>query len=311
MALSWTAYLLYHIRVHLSRGFQNFFQKSFEPVVREAFIRSLSQGLLIISHFLSLVKGVVKIFFGGLTGRLPFYPAFIILPAPIPPAPFPVGRGRIIVFLCKGLRPLHPRGWVGSGLEVGGEVVFDRMACPGRRGCGGWWWNARRGLDRAVAVLPRLYHPSCPHPPDPLPGGKGENHSFLMQGASPLASPGLGGKRHWRWAGRWRPAGGLLQRRGKVNLSSSNPAEAAKPILQHPASQPPCKSAREGWNRARTLVFNNNNSFGKVLGGSGDSFKSPPAYLPVSPYLPPCGFKKRQCVRCRTPCPGRGRGGGR
>ncbi len=45
--------------------FKTFFQKSFEPVVREAFIRSLSQGLLIISHFLSLVKGVVKIFFGG------------------------------------------------------------------------------------------------------------------------------------------------------------------------------------------------------------------------------------------------------
>ena len=64
-ALSWTAYLLYHIRIHLSRGFQNFFQKSFEPAVWEAFIRSLPQGLLIISHFLPLVKGVKKIFFGG------------------------------------------------------------------------------------------------------------------------------------------------------------------------------------------------------------------------------------------------------
>ena len=93
VALSWTAYLLYHVRIHLSRGFQNFFQKSFEPAVREAFIRPLPQGLLIISHFLPLVKGVEKIFFGGLTGRLPFYPAFTILPAPIPPAPFPSGEG--------------------------------------------------------------------------------------------------------------------------------------------------------------------------------------------------------------------------
>jgi len=65
-ALSWTAYLLYHVRIHLSRGFQNFFQKSFSPAVREAFARSLPQGLLIISHFLSLVKGVEEIFFGGL-----------------------------------------------------------------------------------------------------------------------------------------------------------------------------------------------------------------------------------------------------
>ena len=45
--------------------FKTFFQKSFEPAVREAFARSLPQGLLIISHFLPLVKGVVKIFFGG------------------------------------------------------------------------------------------------------------------------------------------------------------------------------------------------------------------------------------------------------
>ena len=30
-----------------------------------------------------------------------------------------------------------------------------------------------------------------PHPPDPLPGGKGETKGYFMQGASPLASPGL------------------------------------------------------------------------------------------------------------------------
>ena len=35
--------------------------------------------------------------------------------APIPPTPFPAGRGRFLVFLCKGLRPLHPRGWTGQG----------------------------------------------------------------------------------------------------------------------------------------------------------------------------------------------------
>ena len=30
-----------------------------------------------------------------------------------------------------------------------------------------------------------------PIPPAPLPGGKGENQGYFMQGASPLASPGL------------------------------------------------------------------------------------------------------------------------
>ena len=42
-------------------------------------------------------------------GRPPaFYFSFVS--APIPPPPFPAGRGRLKVFLCKGLRPLHPRG---------------------------------------------------------------------------------------------------------------------------------------------------------------------------------------------------------
>ena len=37
---------------------------------------------------------------------LPYHRFF----APIPPAPLPLrGRGRFLVFLCKGLRPLHPR----------------------------------------------------------------------------------------------------------------------------------------------------------------------------------------------------------
>lgn len=48
-----------------------------------------------------------------LVARLPFALAYFL--APIPPtrarrALFPAGRGRLKVILCKGLRPLHPRG---------------------------------------------------------------------------------------------------------------------------------------------------------------------------------------------------------
>ena len=42
--------------------------------------------------------------------RLPALP-LDFFSAPYPPAPLPRwGRGRFFVFLCKGLRPLHPRG---------------------------------------------------------------------------------------------------------------------------------------------------------------------------------------------------------
>ena len=49
---------------------------------------------------------------------------------------------------------------------------------------------------------------SCPHPPAPLPGGKGA-FSFLMQGASPLASPRPSRKRHGLHLRCGCPAGGL------------------------------------------------------------------------------------------------------
>ena len=44
-----------------------------------------------------------------LFGRLLTLPSVCFL-SPIPPTPFPAGRGRIKVISCKGLRPLHPRG---------------------------------------------------------------------------------------------------------------------------------------------------------------------------------------------------------
>ena len=46
---------------------------------------------------------------GGLPFWLPVAPAFSFVFAPIPPTPFPAGRGRPKLFFCKGLRPLHPQ----------------------------------------------------------------------------------------------------------------------------------------------------------------------------------------------------------
>ena len=52
---------------------------------------------------------------GGLAVLVASLPRLLLyfLP-PIPPTPFPAGRGGFLVFLCKGLRPLHPRARAGS-----------------------------------------------------------------------------------------------------------------------------------------------------------------------------------------------------
>ena len=106
---------------------------------------------------------------GGLPSLPPPYPAFSLLTCPHPPIPLPQrGRGRFLVFLCKGLRPLHPRGWMGRG--TGSTCVSATPA---------------GGLALFVARCPCLPLPFCPPSPDPLPGGKGETISLFRRGLRP------------------------------------------------------------------------------------------------------------------------------
>ena len=81
--------------------------------------------------------------------------------------------------------------------------------------CGVTWWLGVVSCDqRGACLLGRLAYPafsllSCPHPPYPLPGGKGEILGYFMQGASPLASPRLSQRRRWNRGRTARPAGGV------------------------------------------------------------------------------------------------------
>ena len=70
---------------------------------------------------------------------------------------------------------------------------------------------SKGGLPVRLPAYPAFSLRSFPHPPDPLPGGKGGIFCFLMQGAPPLASPRLSRKRHGAGECATHPAGkGLL-----------------------------------------------------------------------------------------------------
>ena len=155
---------------------------------------------------------------GGGGGCLPTLPP-TCLPAPIPPTPFPAGRGRIIVFLCKGLRPLHPR---------------HLTACGTYRAC-------QAGTRRRES--PRLSAKST-EPPfywrcrQPRRGGTGGDGTI---------------RRTRRRRLRWSSPPGLGEPMPHGYKPDSKPtAEAAKPILQNPKSQPPSNTARKPQVRAPT-----------------------------------------------------------
>ena len=225
-------------------------------------------------------------------------PCFALLSCPHPPVPLPGGKGETKVILCKGLRPLHPRGWAGRGTGEGGA-------------------NHAPGVGRArlVVCLPCFALLSCPHPPDPLPGGKGETKVILCKGLRPLHPRG--------WAGRGTGEGGEPRaRRGACPLrgggrgASRCPAEgvpslppaypafaffsAPYPPTPFPGGEggdfrlfyargfapciPGAEPIRRGFDLWKTVSFGYakdfpfNNIIEKSSGGLGDSFKSPPAF---------------------------------
>ena len=130
---------------------------------------------------------------GGNSGRLPTL-TFVLFLSPIPPTPFPAGRGRILVFLCKGLRPLHPPGLNPGGTGAGSEPRARRVAAipvacrPCRSGI------RQGGLPSLSPARPAFSFISFPYPPAPLPGGKGEIISSFRRGLRPR-HPGGGSLR--------------------------------------------------------------------------------------------------------------------
>ena len=113
--------------------------------------------------------------------------------APIPPAPFPGGEGGDFLFsYARGFAPCIPgaepgRHWFALPLwktQWGG-------ACPSVVGAAGVSGTQRGACRFWSPANPAFRFLFCPYPPSPLPGGKGVTIGYFMQGATPLASPGL------------------------------------------------------------------------------------------------------------------------
>ena len=150
----------------------------------------------------------------GFLPRLPTLPLACFL-APIP-LPLPGGKGGFLVFLCKGLRPLHPRE-----LKPGGTY----SPCHAGHPAGAGFLPHLPTLPLACFLAPS---------PCPFPAGRGIL-SFLMQGAPPLASPGAETGRHLQPFPSRTSGGGWL---------SSPPVDPAFSLLSCP--HPPAPSRREG-----------------------------------------------------------------
>ena len=88
--------------------------------------------------------------------RLPTLPLAYFI-APYPPSPLPRrGRGRPRLFSCKGLRPLHPRGWMGHGTGFAcGKPIL--AASNGTLAPAGGWEPGLQKAATAVHLYGRVY----------------------------------------------------------------------------------------------------------------------------------------------------------
>ena len=111
--------------------------------------------------------------------------------APIPPSPLPGGKGVTIGYFMQGASPLaspglNPGG-TGSPCHCGKLNGGLAPALPAQRA------SAVPGGGRAcfAACLPYLWLDFLPPSPQPPSRREGGDQGYFMQGASPLASPGL------------------------------------------------------------------------------------------------------------------------
>ena len=141
----------------------------------------------------------------------PAYPAFGLPFCPLSPQPpSPPGKGENITLFRRGLRPRHPCIKPFAALIVFAAVVPSGGLVPSVAVSAGVSGTLRVACPLCRPPTLPLVCCFAPYPPNPLPRrGRGRFFCFLMQGASPLASPAFNRLRHLQSLPLWYPEGGL------------------------------------------------------------------------------------------------------
>ena len=140
----------------------------------------------------------------------------------------PVGKGEIFGFLMQGASPLASPRLNPGGAGAGGAILRQAGGLPRRCRITLPSLSPMGGTAVLVAGFTSHITRFFPHPPRPAlaerssPMGKGEIFGFLMQGASPLASPRLNPGGAGAGGAILRQAGGL-PRRCRITLPSLSP----------------------------------------------------------------------------------------
>ena len=126
-------------------------------------------------------------------GERRLYLPLVYFPAPIPPSPFPAGRGRLFTLFRRGLAPPAP---------------LHLTACGTYRTCQAG--TRRGGLPSLPPAYPAFTFFSAPIPPAPFPSGEGgDSRLFHARGFAPCI-PGAEPGRRWLFLWKTVPQGGLV-----------------------------------------------------------------------------------------------------
>ena len=117
-------------------------------------------------------------------------------PAPIPPTPFPAGRGRLRLFHARGFAPCIPAPEPEAAQANPAEQI-PSGGLPGWSPTNPAAVVSAGGVPSLSPANPAFSVLPCPHPPNPLPNGKGEIFLFSYARGFAPCIPATEPGRHW------------------------------------------------------------------------------------------------------------------